>query len=156
VTPSSQLSLSQLSDFTYMVPDFNTQAALKAGTYQDDKLQVRLVEPVAFGDLNGDEQGDAAAFLAVNSGGTGTFFYLIALLDQNGTPIQDASTYLGDRQRIVSLEIEQGQINVDYYTQGPNDGLCCPSQHQLRTYKLENHTLQVVSEQILPAATVAP
>ena len=108
-----------------------------------------MIDPIASGDLNGDSLADAVVILAVNSGGSGTFFYLVVLLNNHGAPVQTASTWIGDRQAVKNLQIKDGQIVLDFLTQGPNDALCCPSQHHLRSYQLQNNTLQIVSDQVV-------
>ncbi len=158
-TPDS-LPADMLSNFTYMLPYLpDGRIPLKNGEFsfsQENppiRIQSKLLQ-TAFGDLNGDGVEDALVVLATNTGGSGTFFDLIALLNQAGQPIQVANTSLGDRQVINSLRIDntpaiKGQIILDYLTQGPKDGLCCPSQHMLSTYKLEGGLLSLSSQQIL-------
>jgi hypothetical protein len=138
-----------LQNFSYWIEDFKIQAPLQAGAYDDPQARIQLDEKFATGDLNGDGLPDAAVILIVDPSGSGTFFYLFALRSENGQLVQAAQAYIGDRQGIRSLEIVDGQINLDYVTQGPDDPLCCPSQHRLRTYRLENDTLSLVNEQIL-------
>jgi hypothetical protein len=158
IPSSSRISLELLRNFTFWVEDFNTPAALKDGAFSNDTIQGRLVEPVAIGDLNGDGQADAAVILAIKSGGTGTFFDLIALLDQDGTPVQSGFSYIGDRQMIKNLEIVGNRVILDYFTQGTGIPLCCPNEHRLRSYLLENGALHLASEQVLdsPAAQATP
>jgi hypothetical protein len=146
---SGSLSLEMLKNFTFHLEDFNAQAALEQGVFSDDMLQVRLIEPVAFGDLNGDGQPDAAVILAIQSGGSGTFYDLIALLDQDGRPVQSGSAFVGDRQVVKNLEIAGGRLILDYLTQGLDDPLCCPSERRLRSYLLENGVLRLAGEQVL-------
>lgn len=148
-TPLPGLSLEMLKNFTYAVPDFNINAALQDGAFDNGEVRVQLVEPAAFGDLNGDGLADAAAVVIVDPSGSGTFFNLVALLNQNGAPAQAAFSYIGDRQGILNLEIMDGQIKLDYVTQGPEDPLCCASEHMVRTYRLVGNTLEITSEQDL-------
>jgi len=135
------------------VEDFNVQATLNNGTFSDGTVTVTLVEPVAFGDLNGNGQEDAAVVLTVDPSGSGTFYDMFALLNQNGTPVQAAISYIGDRQGILNLQIASGRVILDFMTQGPGDPSCCPSQHRLRSYILEGNTLHLASEQILDSPT---
>ena len=153
-TPSpSLLNLDLLNNFSYWVEDFKIQALLKDGAYDDGKIQAQLIEPVALGDLNGDGREDAAVILAIKSGGTGTFYNLIVILNQNETPVQAASSYIGDRQGIKNLVIANSRIILDYITQGPKDPLCCSSEHRLRSYLLVNGKLLLASEQVLGSQT---
>ncbi|MCB0149670.1 MAG: hypothetical protein KDE01_18750, partial [Caldilineaceae bacterium] len=105
------------------------------------KLVVTLIEPTAFGDLNGDGIDDAAVLLASESGGSGTFIDLHAVLDEDGAPVDAASAFLGDRVQVNSLVIEDGVIVVELVTQGPTDPMCCPTQEENRTYELVDGAL---------------
>lgn len=146
---TSRISLDLLKNYTYWLKDFNIQVTLKDGVFSNDSIQCQLIEPAALGDLNGDGQGDAAVMLAIKSGGSGTFYNLITILDQNNTLVQTGFSYIGDRQVVKNLEIVRGRIILDYLTQGGNAPLCCPNEHRLRSYLLENGALLLTGEQIL-------
>ena len=108
---------------------------LSGGTFQDDaqRISVRLLDSAtAFGDLNGDGIDDAVVVLAVNTGGSGTFEYAVAVVDRKGVPQQAAYEFLGDRVRVNSVTIANRQITVDMVVAGPNDPLCCPSQRVVK------------------------
>ena len=71
------------------------------------------------GDL--DRQGglDAAAITVEHPGGTGTFFYLHALVDEEGT-LRDADiAFLGDRILIQGVSIHDGAITVALLDRAP-------------------------------------
>jgi hypothetical protein len=97
---------------------------------------VVFVEPYAFGDLDGDGVYDAAVLLVENSGGSGSFVYLAAVLNQNGKAVNEATTLLGDRAQVEELAIDEGKIDVKMLTHGPEDPMCCPSQESSETYTL--------------------
>lgn len=124
------------------------QAKLTDGVYQEEivpgaasKLTLKLLDQYATGDLNGDGVADAAVVLAANMGGSGTFVYLAAVLDDRGMPKHIASASLGDRVQIKSVSIDAGQIVLDMVTHGPNDPICCPTQQVTRKFKLQSDTL---------------
>lgn len=100
-----------------------------------------FTEPYAFGDLDGDGVDDAAVLLVENSGGSGSFVYLAAVLNRDGQPENVATTLLGDRAQVEELTIESGQIGVKMLTHGPDDPMCCPSQESQQTYTLEGGQL---------------
>jgi uncharacterized lipoprotein YbaY/heat shock protein HslJ len=117
---------------------------------------VTLIEsPIAYGDINGDGQDDAAVLLAENSGGSGTFVYLAAVANQDGQPVNVATTLLGDRVQVESLKIENNQIVVEMVQAGPDDPMCCPSQQVVKTYELQGDQLVETSSQVVGAEAEA-
>ena len=114
------------------------RAPLSNGEYRETGPQgsasetvVRLVEPVVYGELP-DGQVAAAVVLATEIGGSGTFYELALVVDLNGAPLNIASVFLGDRIKLNSLKLENGQVLVDMVKQGPNDAMCCPTLHVLQ------------------------
>lgn len=103
--------------------------------------RVIFVEPYAFGHLDGDGVEDAAVLLVENSGGSGSFVYLAAVLNQNGEPVNQATTLLGDRVQVEQLTIESGEIHIRMLAHGPDDPQCCPSQVMQSSYTLEGGEL---------------
>jgi len=113
----------------------------------------------AYRDLNGDGVEDAAVILAENSGGSGIFVYVAAMIDQDGVPINQATRLLGDRVQINSLVVENGEIVVNMVTQGPDDPFCCPTLEVNLRLRLEGDQLVVATDftgtykALLPAAS---
>ena len=58
--------------------------------------------PMAWGDLNGDGVDDAVVLLVENSGGSGSFVYMAAVLNQGGKPENVDTVLLGDRAQVQS------------------------------------------------------
>jgi hypothetical protein len=150
-TPTSRphLTLNQLKSGTYPLEfTANGQIQLVNGQATHDimpdsasKLTVRLADQSAFGDLNDDGLDDAAIVLISNPGGSGTFYNLIAVLNQSGQPKGAVSLQLGDRVQLKSINIVGSQIKVDMITQGPSDPLCCPTLEVTQTYQLQGDQL---------------
>jgi hypothetical protein len=110
---------------------------------------VTFIEPYAFGDLSGDGVDDAVVLLVESSGGSGSFVYMAAVLNQEGKPENVDTILLGDRAQVQSLTIANGQISVTMVTHGPDDPLCCPTQEVEQTYELqENKLVQTAGEVI--------
>jgi len=103
----------------------------------------------AFGDLNDDGLTDAAVILGLNTGGSGVFVYLAAVLAQDGQAVNVAVVSLGDRPDVESVQIEDGQIKLDMLTQGPDDPMCCPTQQLNLVYVLQDDQLVEEDEKLL-------
>jgi len=146
---SHALSLEALINGTYRSPDWG-EFPLTGGMYyrtppttleSADIYTTRLLDTIVYGDLNADGAEDAVVFLSTQSGGTGHFVEMAAVLNMNGSPYNISTLYIGDRVVIESGIIENGIITIHLIEQGPNDGMCCPSQHAERSYRLENDQL---------------
>jgi hypothetical protein len=98
-------------------------------------------EPYASGDLDGDGVDDAAVLLVENSGGSGSFVYLAAVLNREGKPDNIDTQLLGERAQVQALTIADGQISVTMVTHGPDDPMCCPTQEEERIYELQQNEL---------------
>jgi hypothetical protein len=119
-------------------------APLGEGVYEEEAapgsasvVRIQLSDSIAFGDLDGDGVQDAAVVLISETGGSGTFYDLVAVLDRNGQPFPVAMTNLGDRIELNGLSIEAGEIVVDMVTQGPNDAMANPTQAETRRYRIQ-------------------
>lgn len=102
------------------------------------------VERTAFGDINGDGQLDGAAILIENSGGSGSFYYLAVVLNQEGKPDHAASLLLGDRLQVQSLSVADGKIDLTAKRHAASDPQCCPSEVSDQVFRLEGNQLVAV------------
>lgn len=98
-------------------------------------FMVELVT-AAFGDLNNDGIKDAAVVLAWDGGGSGTFYYLAAIVNQEGKPLNVSTVHLGDSVNIKSINISSGTITLDLLTHNFRDPMCCPTKKSRYKYKL--------------------
>ena len=89
----------------------------------------------AYGDLDGDSSGDAAAILIQNTAGSGTFYYLYAFRYAEGNPEYVSHVFLGDRINLNSLEIVDNAIVIDYVNRGSDTAT-------LKTYRFNSGTLE--------------
>ena len=144
------LSLDILRNATYHSPDWG-EFQLSNGIYyrtpptaqeSPDIYTTHLLDTVFYGDINLDGFQDAVVFLSTQNGGTGHFVEMAAVLNLNGSPSNISTLYLGDRVVIESGAIQNGVITLNLLVQGPNDGLCCPS--QLVTWNFHLDSGQVV------------
>jgi hypothetical protein len=70
-------------------------------------------EPI-FGDLNGDAATDTAIMLTQETGGSGTFFYVVAAVNKNGSYEGMNAVLLGDRVAPQNIEIRDGVLIANY------------------------------------------
>ena len=98
-------------------------------------------DEVAFGDLNNDEKEDAAVIIYSAGGGSGLFYELAVMINQNGNPYHLTSEYLGDRIRINSVAIRDGIITLDMIIHDLGDAACCPTLYKVFQYKLSEDEL---------------
>ena len=133
------------------------QAQLQDGVYEEQatpdsasKNTLMLTEHIAFGDVNGDPIDDAAVVLAASGGGSGTFYTLAIVINRMGNPHHFHSASLGDRVRVVAVEIEDAVITVRMMTHGEGDAMCCPTQAEVRRYNLGFGVLRLL-ERTTPA-----
>lgn len=149
-----------LRNGTYRLDELGT-ISLSDGEYRDQygegATQVHLVglEMTTFGDLNGDGLEDAAVVLWWQSGGTGTFRYLAAVLNDDGAPRQAGVARLGDRARIDGLSIDAGEIVIDAVTHSPDDPMCCPTQRVEQTYAVQGDELVQTASQVISSGEAA-
>jgi hypothetical protein len=110
-----------------------------------ERLSARIMGPIAFGDLDGDGVGDAAVVIGVNYIGNGLFPSLIAVLNQNGQPVQSFSVEFGGNSEIDNLTIENSKITVKARIVGSKDRMCCPNTPVVWVYQLTPDALLLVS-----------
>jgi len=129
-------------------------AQLKDGVYQEDiagsseKLTVKLVDPPAYGDIDGDGAQDAAVLLAAESGGSGTFYYLSVVVTRSGKPTPAATVFIDDRPVIESLRIDpSGNVILQATIHKEEDAMCCPSWQVVQTYHLNDDILDLVTQE---------
>ncbi len=139
-TPLPTLTMDALQNATYLAPSYNMSVTLSGGKYEEgsglDFFSAVMLPEVAFGDLNTDGLEDAAILLAENQGGTGVYVSLIAVLNQDGQPMQAASAFVDDRPLINSLSIQDGAIILAATIHGPNDPMVSPTFPVSKTYQL--------------------
>lgn len=145
-----------LANTTYTVEESPAgSVTLENGEYREPVAEGSATELVvtwtgvaATGTLNG--QFAVATVITVNTGGTGTFYYLALFTqDENGQLVNTATTYLGDRAIINSLDITRNTIVVDMVQAGADDPMCCPTEHVEQVFALEENGLVLVSETVI-------
>ncbi len=146
---AADLTIPQLENSKYLIPAWEDAnqgewVQLKNGEFNrrnpENPLFVRIID-IAIGHLSNNLSKDAAVIYGYNTGGSGFFVMLCAVLNDHGKPKNIALADLEDRVKINSLSIRAGKIIVDMVTHGPNDPACCPTVKKVATYTLVGHKL---------------
>ena len=151
ITPvhAADLTINQLNNRKYLIPsweqpDQGEWVQLKNGEFTrrnpDNPLFVNVVK-IAVGYLSNNQTKDAAVIYGYNTGGSGFFVVLCAVINDQGNPKNTALIDLEDRVKINSLRIQSGKIIIDMVTHGPNDPACCPTVKKIATYTLIGNKL---------------
>jgi len=157
-TPSPEaeapaIGLDLLRNGVFTSPDWGEYQLTDGIYYRDpptsqestEVYSTRMLDTILRGDIDLDGSEDAVVFLATQSGGTGHFVEMAAVLNQNGSASNAATRSLGDRVIVEAGTIQNGVITLKMRVQGPNDGMCCPSLSITWTFRLENGRLIQIS-----------
>lgn len=90
----------------------NGRAEIEIAPNSVSKMIVDIFGTPTLGDLNEDNVNDAGVILVVSSGGTGTFYYVAAVVNNTGTN----AVLLGDRIAPQTLEIRDNLLIANYAT----------------------------------------
>jgi len=80
----------------------------------------------AFGDLDGDGDEDAVLFLVHDPGGSGTLYYIVASINENGRYRGTEAVLLGDRISPRRIGIQNGVVVVEYVDRRPDEPMSAP------------------------------
>ena len=116
---------------------------LKNGYSEDQSTQYFGNEVAA--DFNGDGIKDTAFLLTQSSGGSGTFYYVVAALSsENGCKGTNA-VLLGDRIAPQTTEFNNGEIIVNYADRKPNEPMTAlPSVGISKYFTVKNGSLNEI------------
>jgi hypothetical protein len=146
---AADLTVNQLNNRKYLIPSWENPdqgewVQVKNGEFNrrnpDNFLFVRVVE-IALGSLSNKQTIDGAVIYGYNTGGSGFFTMLCAVMNDQGKPKNTALIDLEDRVKINSLSIQAGKIVIDMVVHGPNDPACCPTVKKIATYRLAGNKL---------------
>lgn len=85
------------------------------------KITTRYFGNEAGGDLNGDGQQDMAYLITRDTGGSGTFFYVVAALKTAEGYQPTNAVLVGDRIAPQTTEIVAGELRVNYAERKPGE-----------------------------------
>lgn len=153
VPPASPFTYEALANMTYLY-EFSDDGlvTLEDGEYvridpENGSFRVVLTGYVAYGDVTGDGAEDAVVVLIDDPDGSGVFYNLAVVVDEEGTLRNIATTLLGDRIGINDMYVEDGQIVMDMVISGPTDPLCCPTLAVQSVYALDGEELVLLSQE---------
>jgi hypothetical protein len=119
------------------------------------QIVTRIFGQPTMGDLNNDSQSDAAFFLTQETGGTGLFFYVAAALSTANGAQGTNAIFLGDRIAPQTIQIENGQIVVNYADRKPSDSFSVsPSVGVTKYFAVINGVLREASSTPIPSVPV--
>lgn len=103
-------------------------------------------EPV-YGDLDGDGDEDTALVLVHDPGGSGTFYYVAAALNTNGSHRGTNAVLLGDRIRLEQVDIAAGVLSVRYMERQPDQSMAAaPTAPLLKHLVVNDGRLEAVRD----------
>ncbi len=151
----TKLTLEALENAEYYFALYDKKTRLIGGQHDEEEVTDEdgfsyifsagmVSDKVAFGDLNYNGKEDAAVIIYSTGGGTGVFYELTVMINENGSPYHLASKYLGDRIRVNSIAVKEGVIILDMIVHDLGDAACCPTLHKVFQYKLfEDELLEI-------------
>ncbi len=138
-------------------------AQLTNGLYEEEyipgaatKLVIRLADIAGFGSLDSDQSPDAAVILIADPGGSGTFVYLVAVLNDDGRASPVATVLLGDRVAVRGLKVTNGELEVRMRVRGPTDPFARLTREVTRVYVLQDRELSLREETATEAPSTPP
>lgn len=128
------------------------KATLRDGVFEESvavsggRNAVQLGPELAFGDLDGDGIEDAAVTLLASPGGSGSFTYVSAVLNENGAASPTGSVLIGDRITVQSLRIVDGKIGVTWLDRKPGEPMSAvPATRVSKTLAVQDGRLVAVA-----------
>ncbi|SCE81889.1 hypothetical protein GA0074696_1046 [Micromonospora purpureochromogenes] len=116
----------------------------------EDGATVLLQKPCGIGDLDGDGAADAVGVVALNGGGSGTFFTVLVWRNSGGKPAFRALADLGDRTPVLSVQVAGQQARVVWLTRSDGRSMAELDIRRTSTYQLSGTTLAEVGHTDAP------
>jgi len=146
----SELSLNKekIENMQLKVGELET-VKLKDGSYERtgrDYLEVKITD-MAWGDLDNDGKEDAAVIYRCSYGGSGVFYHLTTIIDNNGDILQCGNEDLNVYE-VKSVFISSGKIYIKFFMRGE-------TKVEEYVYRLEGGKLSLTSAEVTPVKTSA-
>jgi len=104
----------------------NGKSEVEAAPGSAIKIQTMIFGEPTIGDINNDGRPDAAFIIVQNPGGTGTFYYIAAVINTPTGAIGTNGILLGDRIAPQTVEITKGRIIANYADRKPDEPFSTP------------------------------
>jgi len=109
------------------------------------KIKTMVFGQPVNGDLNGDGDEDAGLFILHAPGGSGTFYYVAAALNRNGSYRGTNGVLLGDRIAPQTIQITNGVLVANYADRRPDEPMAArPSVGKTKYLTLKNVQLEEI------------
>ncbi len=90
------------------------------------KIRASVFGRPLYGDLDHDGDDDAILLIIYDPGGSGTFYYLAAAINQNGKYHGIPAVLIGDRITAHNVAIRNGAISFNYADRRPEEPMSTP------------------------------
>ena len=156
-------AVTNLESATYLTENASEgRATLEDGEFREQAAPGSATEVVirlgkwSLGDLDGQGALDAVAITVENPGGSGTFRYLHALINEDDDLRDAGVAFLGDRIRIEGVSVHEGLITVAMLDRRPDEPYAAPpTVPVIRQFRLQGAELIEVSDRAGDDSTFA-
>ncbi len=108
-----------------------------------------------YGDLDKDGVDEAVVLIWTSSGGSGTYDFIAVMdRDADGALANTGTAPLGDRVKVQTAEVIDGQLVLEVIQAGPDDAACCPGQKVRRTFVLQESGLTETASEDLGRVSI--
>ena len=116
---------------TYTIEDqtvtlINGSSEIKVAPGSAARIRATAFGRPLFGDLDHDGDEDAVVVIIYDPGGSGTFYYIAAAINQNGSYRGTAGYLLGDRIIAQFVKFDDGLVQAHYLDRRPTEPMSAP------------------------------
>ena len=132
------------------IPDFPGEVTLQDGYWEGEPFiaggatrpgLVLDASTMASTDLDSDGENESVAVITATTGGSGSYYYLVAFRRRDGGLESVATLFLGDRIKIIDLVAGDETVRLNLVEHGDGDPMCCPTRSVSRQYSLDGSEL---------------
>lgn len=133
------LTLDVLKNLSYNLPDQGTYP-LNNGQFVGGTFNLDMIKPLAIGDVDQDGDQDGAVILRRRSvvSPDELIYLAVVTAGPDGSVTNPDTYFLGDRVRVQSVVIQNGQIRLNMLKHQEGDPECCPSSLVSQAYQLDD------------------